>query len=195
MRAMDGSNHDAAVQALAGRSAAAICTAFEDYNDSFRSITQRAQRRFEMREWQLGQRDAVERIELYDHRVERCLAGLVGMLRGARRAWRAPRSVDAPLLFLTAITLAGYVLYTWRNPWYVTVKGSYLLGLALPFAAWSSEVLVDWLRGPRWRTAAVGGALVALAAACALAFTWGTPLWTMTFGVDLPGLRTVPVGG
>ncbi len=77
---MDGSNHDAAVHALATRTAVAIRTAFEDYNDSFRSITQRAQRRFETREWQLGQRDAVERIELYDHRVERCLAGLVGML-------------------------------------------------------------------------------------------------------------------
>ena len=77
---MDGSNHDPAVHALAARAAAAIVAAFEDYNDTFRSITQRAQRRFEMREWQLGQRDAVERIELYDHRVERCLAGLVGML-------------------------------------------------------------------------------------------------------------------
>jgi isocitrate dehydrogenase kinase/phosphatase len=62
------------------RTAAAIFAAFEDYNDSFRSITRRAQRRFEAREWQLGQRDAVERIELYDHRVERCLAGLVGTL-------------------------------------------------------------------------------------------------------------------
>ncbi|MCP5139390.1 MAG: bifunctional isocitrate dehydrogenase kinase/phosphatase [Chromatiales bacterium] len=92
---MDGSNHDAAVQALAGRSAAAICTAFEDYNDSFRSITQRAQRRFEMREWQLGQRDAVERIELYDHRVERCLAGLVGMLGrhiAEEATWNAART-------------------------------------------------------------------------------------------------------
>ena len=77
---MDGSSPDAATQALAGRTAAAIFTAFEDYNQSFRSITRRAQRRFEAREWQLGQRDAVERIELYDHRVERCLAGLVGTL-------------------------------------------------------------------------------------------------------------------
>lgn len=119
----------------------------------------------------------------------------VGATRAARRALRAAGTADAPMLALVALTLAGYVLFTWRNPWYVTVKGSYLLGLALPFAAWSSEVLVDWMRGPRWRTAAVGGALVALAAACALAFTWGTPLWTMTFGVDLPGLRTVPVGG
>ena len=92
---MDGSNHDPAVHALAVRAAAAICTAFEDYNDSFRNITQRAQRRFEAREWQLGQRDAVERIELYDHRVERCLAGLVGMLGrhiAEEATWNAARA-------------------------------------------------------------------------------------------------------
>lgn len=98
---MDGSNHDVAVQALAGRTAAAICTAFEDYNDSFRSITQRAQRRFEVREWQLGQRDAVERIELYDHRVERCLAGLVGMLGrhiAEEGTWSAARAEFSRLI-------------------------------------------------------------------------------------------------
>jgi isocitrate dehydrogenase kinase/phosphatase len=92
---MDGSSHDSAVHALAGRAAATIFTAFADYNDSFRKITQRAQRRFEMREWQLGQRDAVERIELYDHRVERCLAGLVGMLGrhiAEEATWNAARA-------------------------------------------------------------------------------------------------------
>ena len=60
---MDGSNHDPAIHARAVRAAAASFAAFEDYNESFRSITRRAQRRFEAREWQLGQRDAVERIE------------------------------------------------------------------------------------------------------------------------------------
>jgi isocitrate dehydrogenase kinase/phosphatase len=97
---MDGSNHDAAVHALAARAAAAIAAAFEDYNDTFRSITQRAQRRFELREWQLGQRDAVERIELYDHRVERCLAGLVGMLGrhiAEESTWSAARTEFARL--------------------------------------------------------------------------------------------------
>lgn len=92
---MDGSNHDPAFHALAARTAATIFAAFEDYNDSFRSITRRAQRRFEAREWQLGQRDAVERIELYDHRVERCLAGLIGMLGrhiAEEAAWSAART-------------------------------------------------------------------------------------------------------
>ena len=34
--------------------AAAIFAAFEDYNQEFRNITRRAQRRFEEREWKLG---------------------------------------------------------------------------------------------------------------------------------------------
>jgi isocitrate dehydrogenase kinase/phosphatase len=97
---MDGSNHDPAIHARAVRAAAAIFAAFEDYNDSFRSITRRAQRRFEAREWQLGQRDAVERIELYDHRVERCLAGLVGTLGrhiAEEATWSATRTEFARL--------------------------------------------------------------------------------------------------
>ena len=47
------------------------------------------------------------------------------------------------------LTLAGYAAYTWLNPWYATVKGGYLLGLALPFGFLASEVLVDWGSGPR----------------------------------------------
>ncbi len=77
---MDGGSRDPQVQELARRTAAEIFAAFEDYNQTFRAITRRAERRFVEREWQLGQRDAVERIELYDRRVERCLADLVGRL-------------------------------------------------------------------------------------------------------------------
>jgi isocitrate dehydrogenase kinase/phosphatase len=65
---------------LAQAAAAAIFGAFEEYNQEFRAITRRAQRRFEEREWKLGARDAIERIELYDQRVERCVAGLVGRM-------------------------------------------------------------------------------------------------------------------
>jgi isocitrate dehydrogenase kinase/phosphatase len=57
-----------------------ILASFEDYNDQFRSVTKRASRRFDEREWKLGQRDAVERIELYDHRVAWCVAELVGQM-------------------------------------------------------------------------------------------------------------------
>ncbi|MEZ5564710.1 MAG: bifunctional isocitrate dehydrogenase kinase/phosphatase [Gammaproteobacteria bacterium] len=75
----------------ARRTAAAIFSAFEDYHRTFGSITRRAQRRFLDREWQHGQRDAVERIELYDHRVEKCLADLICQLGGhiaEREMWR-----------------------------------------------------------------------------------------------------------
>jgi len=65
---------------LIGDIARTIRRAFEDYNAGFRAITQRGQRRFEEREWKLGQRDAVERIELYDQCVVRCVAGLVGSM-------------------------------------------------------------------------------------------------------------------
>ena len=85
---MDGGNSTAMVHELARRTAAGIFGAFEDYNHAFRSITRRAERRFVEREWQLGQRDAVERIELYDRRVEKCLADLVGILEIGRASCR-----------------------------------------------------------------------------------------------------------
>lgn len=83
-------DNDALIHETAGK----IFDAFEDYNQEFRNITQRARRRFDECEWKLGQRDAVERIELYDRRVVRCVAGLVGPM-GARIAdvdvWHAIR--------------------------------------------------------------------------------------------------------
>jgi isocitrate dehydrogenase kinase/phosphatase len=65
---------------LAARTAEAILAAFRDYNDEFGRITRRAARRFTEREWGLGRRDAIERIELYDRRVEGLLASLVGRM-------------------------------------------------------------------------------------------------------------------
>ncbi len=79
---MDGGSTLPMVQELARRTAADIFAAFEDYNQTFRAITCRADRRFVERAWQHGQRDAVERIELYDRRVEKCVADLVGRLGG-----------------------------------------------------------------------------------------------------------------
>lgn len=97
----------------------------------------------------------------------------VGLARGTRRAWAGARGPDVPLLALVAFTLAGYVLFTWRNPWFAAVKGSYLLGLAVPFAFYASEPLAEWTRGGRVRAAAVWGALGLLFAAVALAFSFG----------------------
>jgi hypothetical protein len=53
-----------------------IAQAFADYNAEFRAITRRAPRNFDRRDWKKAQRDAVERIELYDRFVDRCIIGL-----------------------------------------------------------------------------------------------------------------------
>jgi isocitrate dehydrogenase kinase/phosphatase len=79
---MDGGSPPPVMQKLARQTAVEIFAAFEGYNETFRAITRRADRRFVERAWQHGQRDAVERIELYDRRVERCVADLVGRLGG-----------------------------------------------------------------------------------------------------------------
>jgi isocitrate dehydrogenase kinase/phosphatase len=54
-----------------------LVDAFADYNADFRAITQRARQRFESRDWRGSQRDAVERIELYDKYVQ----GTVELMR------------------------------------------------------------------------------------------------------------------
>jgi isocitrate dehydrogenase kinase/phosphatase len=86
---------------LAASAAALIAAAFDAYNEDFGRITRRARRRFRDREWKLGQRDAVERIELYDQRVERCIAGLVGHMGSQvadQRIWGSVRNAFAALI-------------------------------------------------------------------------------------------------
>lgn len=60
---------DRAAESLAARTARDIAQAFVDYNTQFRAVTRRAPQRFEQRDWRGSQKDAVERIELYDHFV------------------------------------------------------------------------------------------------------------------------------
>ena len=57
-----------------------IAGAFAEYNAEFRAITRRAPVRFDTRDWKAGQRDAVERIELYDRFVAHTVAELRAML-------------------------------------------------------------------------------------------------------------------
>ncbi|MGB6485452.1 MAG: bifunctional isocitrate dehydrogenase kinase/phosphatase [Steroidobacteraceae bacterium] len=57
-----------------------IAGAFAEYNAEFRAITRRAPLRFDALDWKGGQRDAVERIELYDRSVARTVAELRAML-------------------------------------------------------------------------------------------------------------------
>ena len=68
-------------------------------------------------------------------------AFLIGSVRGVRRMMRKANAIDGLLLGLIALNVAGYVLFTWRNPWFATLKGSFLLGLAAPFAIYASESL------------------------------------------------------
>src|SRR5689334_11163034 len=53
-----------------------IVDAFGFYNAEFRVITRRAPVRFDTRDWKGSQRDAVERIELYDRFVTQTIAEL-----------------------------------------------------------------------------------------------------------------------
>jgi hypothetical protein len=101
------------------------------------------------------------------------LAFGVGLVRGVRRAWAGPGGPDTLFLLLVALTLAGYVFFTWRNPWYATLKGSYLLGLVVPFAWYTSEVLADWTRGAGLRQGLVWTALAALLTLSILVFSFG----------------------
>ena len=56
-----------------------IVVAFAGYNAEFRAITRRAPLRFDSRDWKASQRDAVERIELYD----RCVIQAITELRAS----------------------------------------------------------------------------------------------------------------
>ena len=112
------------------------------------------------------------------------LAFAVGMWRGAKRALASPDGPDTLLLLLVAATLGGFVLFTWRAPWYATVKGSYLLGIAVPYAYYASEVLLGWARSLRaWHAGQARtplGAALIWAPLCAL-----FALSALTFTVDL----------
>jgi isocitrate dehydrogenase kinase/phosphatase len=57
-----------------------IADAFAAYNAEFRAVTRRAPLRFDTLDWKGGQRDAVERIELYDRAVDRTVAELRAQL-------------------------------------------------------------------------------------------------------------------
>lgn len=71
-----GSRPTPAYSAHSDECAQAIVDAFISYNADFRAITRRAPQRFEARDWIGSQRDAVERIELYDRYVLQIIAQL-----------------------------------------------------------------------------------------------------------------------
>jgi isocitrate dehydrogenase kinase/phosphatase len=72
-----------------------IVDAFARYNAEFRAITRRAPQRFDARDWKGSQRDAVERIELYDHYVNESIAALrlaLGAQAADRSLWQELRA-------------------------------------------------------------------------------------------------------
>jgi len=72
-----------------------IAAAFAAYNAEFREITRRAPLRFDARDWKGSQRDAVERIELYDRWVARTVAELRQMMGSRaedRQVWTRIRA-------------------------------------------------------------------------------------------------------
>ncbi len=82
------------VDNLASTSALYIAEAFADYNREFRTVTRRAPQRFETRDWRGSQKDAVERIELYQRFVDTAVAGLhqrLGERAQDRALWREIR--------------------------------------------------------------------------------------------------------
>jgi len=118
------------------------------------------------------------------------VAFFVGIRRGVGRAIRDPRAPDVPMLMLIVFTFVGYAAYTWATPWFATIKGSYLLGLALPYSHYTSEVLCEWTNAKRpfWQYASAWLILFALLVGVIASFTFGTPLWEMTGGNPLPGV-------
>jgi hypothetical protein len=113
-------------------------------------------------------------------------AFLAGLARGVSRLRRRQDRVDAPLLALVALGFAGYVFFTWRNPWFASLKASYLLPLSLPWAFYSSEALSRWLGRGRVQALAIGLWLGALVLLVALDFSFG--LYFRKSGWELPGL-------
>jgi len=58
--------------------AATIAEHFRSYNEEFGRITRRAALNFISSDWRLAERDSVLRIELYDKRVDACVAAVAG---------------------------------------------------------------------------------------------------------------------
>src|SRR6516162_3502031 len=82
---------DTAVVSSPRECARHIVEAFARYNAEVRAITRRAPQRFDARDWKGSQRDAVERIELYDQFVNQTIAALrlaLGARAADRSLWR-----------------------------------------------------------------------------------------------------------
>jgi isocitrate dehydrogenase kinase/phosphatase len=90
---------------LAETCAADVIDTFDGYNSAFRAVTRRALQRFDTRDWNGSQRDAVERIELYERYVDRCVAELrlqLGTTATDRGLWQSLKAHFAHLIVTRA---------------------------------------------------------------------------------------------
>ena len=110
------------------------------------------------------------------------LAGLAGALR---RVARGDGESDMPLCALALLTLAGFAVYTWQNPWFAVVKGTSLLVLCLPYGVYASETLCRWMRRGRGAALLIGASLLALAL-CVVA---GTTFQGLFVRLENPGIH------
>ena len=88
-------------QILTETCARQIADAFAGYNADFRAVTRRAPQRFETLDWKGSQRDAVERIDLYDRWVDVAITELretLGERALERELWVGIRSEFAALI-------------------------------------------------------------------------------------------------
>jgi len=75
--------------------------AFQDYNADFVSISRRARQRFEKRQWHESHADTVERIDLYDHSVQRTvdeLEPIMGDHFHDRTLWARIKAIHSGLI-------------------------------------------------------------------------------------------------
>jgi hypothetical protein len=101
------------------------------------------------------------------------LAFAWGVVRAARRLREGANGIDPILLSLLALTLVSFAAFTWRNPWFATVKASHMLGLCIPFAYYASDALSAWTRPDRWSRVPVLIAVGLLIFMTAIVFTHG----------------------
>lgn len=112
-------------------------------------------------------------------------AFVVGAARGIRRARATVDGPDVPLLLVSGLLLCGCAFYALQNPWFTSVKGTYLLGMSLPFAFYASEVIAAWCRRSRGLAIAISIALGALCVCVVIGNTFGL-VFEKT---ELPGLE------
>jgi isocitrate dehydrogenase kinase/phosphatase len=100
---------------LAQQLAACIVRGFEDYHRAFAEVTRRARVRFQSGDWSDAQRDAVERIALYDQCIARCREQLDCLQQGGAPSHALWGQVKAGFAALVDARIDGELYKTFYN--------------------------------------------------------------------------------